>query len=347
MPKRSDNRRRRRLPPPAPLEARRSANEQAVQTFFSASDPAWRWVLILGLRDYRSDMARLGRLADRESHCDGEWTKDSYLYGPLVHGLTAAAVNECAQHCEDLFAVLMFLREPIDFAQKMLSYKAGKVTAFGKGLIELDDDEIRRLFVVPDAEAVGSGLAEAPDPARCVEWYSAAAATLGTLAREVAVWYSTYEDFHVQYKHGLKLAMLPYGTPTPEAVAERRSNVSGPLLAFTNEPISEMLAAPSQQQGMIFPNLAPQVRAHLRALVDERAVLRYKQSGPSVDLDDVVAISAKVAQLLRIAAFNRLAVRADRSGGEYQFRLPGALHFQTLTLSLDASAAPSLEDFQK
>ena len=32
-------------------------NEAAIRQFFAASDPAWRWVLILGLRDLRQRVA--------------------------------------------------------------------------------------------------------------------------------------------------------------------------------------------------------------------------------------------------------------------------------------------------
>lgn len=109
------------------------------------SDPAWRWVLILGLRDLRGNASRLGNLADTESPPGSGWSEDTYVYGPLVHGLTAAAVNECAQHCEDLFAVLRFLREPLEFSKRMLDYKAGTVTQFGEQLGGLDDAAIQRL----------------------------------------------------------------------------------------------------------------------------------------------------------------------------------------------------------
>ncbi|HEX9967920.1 MAG TPA: hypothetical protein VGB06_08230 [Solirubrobacterales bacterium] len=45
-------------------------NEAAVRQFFAASDPAWRWVLILGLRDLRANATRLGELASAESRGD-------------------------------------------------------------------------------------------------------------------------------------------------------------------------------------------------------------------------------------------------------------------------------------
>lgn len=317
-----------------------------MRQFFSASDPAWRWVLILGLRDLRANASRLGQLAAAESRGHASWSEDSYVYGPLIHGLTAAAVNECAQHCEDLFAVVMFLREQFDFAKRMSSYGAGTVTRFGEGLSKRSDENLAALFLVPTADTVREGLEKAEDPDAGFAAFEDGTRRLGERVRRIVEWYSTYEDFHVQYKHGLKLAMRPYGNPTAEAIEERRSNVSAALLAFTTEPITEMIAGPQQQQGMIFPNLIPEAQEHLAELVKERAILRYKMSGPPVDLDDVVAISRSVVQLLRIAATNRLST-ADGldEHSQYRFDLPGECDDETVTVVLELAAAPALHDF--
>jgi hypothetical protein len=50
-----------------------------------------------------------GRLAAEEMGNE-TWAKEDYLYGPLALGIAAAAVNEASEHCEDLFALLTFLR---------------------------------------------------------------------------------------------------------------------------------------------------------------------------------------------------------------------------------------------
>lgn len=348
MPSKKRGKKKRSVPgkPRPPVDARRAANEASVRTFFAASDPAWRWVLILGLRDLRANATKLGELAAAESPEGAGWADDRYVYGPLIHGITAAAVNECAQHCEDLFAVLMFLREDLEFSKRMLSYNAGSVTRSGLKLRELDDEAIARRFVVPTASVVEEGLTLADDAARSMAMFEEAVVRLGQRVRRVVDWYEIYEDFHLQYKHGLKLAMRPYGDPTPEAIAERRSDIGAPLLAFTSEPISKMLRGPNPQQGMIFPNLVPEAQAHLSALVEERAVLRYKMSGPPVDLNEVAEVSGTVVQLLRIAAANRLAVGEGLDEGTYSFELPGDQRYETVTVVLALDSAPTLRDFQ-
>jgi hypothetical protein len=54
---------------------RRAANEEAVRQFFAAWDPAWRWVLVLGLRELRRDPIRLGRLASTEANGREGWQR--------------------------------------------------------------------------------------------------------------------------------------------------------------------------------------------------------------------------------------------------------------------------------
>ena len=331
--------------PNVPAAARRAVNEAAVRQFFAAGDPAWRWILILGLRDLRANADHLGELAASETGNDS-WSEDTYVYGPLVHGLTAAAVNECAQHCEDLFAVLKFMREDLNFAKRMSSYGAGTVTKFGRDLAELNDDEIAGLFLVPSAATVKVGLTKAENPDASFAVFEAGVKRLVERVRAIVDWYSIYEDFHVQYKHGLKLAARPYGDPTEETIEERRRDVKGPLLAFTTDPIQKMIAGPQQQQGMIFPNLIPEAREHLTELVADRAMLRYKMSGPEVDLDEVVATSRGVLKLLRVAATNRIAIGDGLDeDSQIRFDLPGDTHDETISILLELDAAPTLRDF--
>ncbi len=348
--KKAKGKRRRRTveaPTKVPAATRRAVNEAAVRQFFGASDPAWRWVLILGLRDLRANATRLGELAATEAGHES-WSEDTYVYGPLVHGLTAAAVNECAQHCEDLFAVLKFMREDLNFAKRMSSYGAGAVTKFGRDLAGLSDNEIVSLFLVPSAATVKVGLTKAEHPDASFAVFQAGVKRLAERVRAIVDWYSIYEDFHVQYKHGLKLAARPYGDPTQETIEERRRDVKGPLLAFTTDPIEMMVTGPQQQRGLIFLNLIPEAREHLSELVADRAMLRYKMSGPEVDLDEVVATSRRVFKLLRVAATNRIAISDGLDeDSQIRFDLPGNTHDETLSILLELDTAPKLDDFPK
>lgn len=323
-------------------DERRAANEDAVRGFFAGWDPAWRWILLLGLRQLRDDPVALGRLASAEADDQESWSEETYVYGPLTRGLTAAAVNEVAQYCEDLFALLRFLREPEYFARRMGSYAAGKVVEFGRGLATADDAAVSRLLLVPDADTVRAGLDGAPDVPGATAVIETGRARLGAMVRETAAFYREFEDFHNQYKHGLKLPLRGFGTIPPETVAERRGDRRAPLFAYTNEPIAAMLRRSQPQQMMMF-NAGERQRPHLAELVAERNLLRL-QLAHEVDLDEVVDRAHVIMQLLQIAQVNRLALgRVDDD--EQGFDLPGERRWERIHVTVRLDRPLALEDF--
>lgn len=312
--------------------------------FFAAWDPAWRWILILGMRQLRGDPVALGALASAEANGHGSWAEETYAYGPLSLGITAAAVNEAAQHCEDLFALLRFLREAAYFAREMANYSAGKVVEFGRKLVDADDATISRLFLVPDPETVRAGLADAADPESSTAAVEAGRARLGEMVRETAASYRAYENFHVHYKHGLKLPLSPFGVPTQEAIEERKSNLKAPLFSYTTEPISAMLRRPRPEQVMML-QLGRNQQANMSKLVEERNVLRLRLAH-DVDLDEVVRRSYTVLRLLRLAQTNRLALGKVEDGNQ-SLSLPGEGKWEQVDVLVKLDRMLSLNDFTK
>jgi hypothetical protein len=332
--------------PPLDARTRRTINEEAVKQFLSTWDPAWRWMLVLGIRDMRANLSHLGELALAETGLN-EWTHEGYVYGPLALGLTAAAVNEAAQHSEDLFALLKFLPESTEFAKRMMSYSAGQVTALGRSLPECSNDAIRALFFVPDRRVILDGLCKATDPQASVQKVEQGIERLLALTREVADWYLSYEFFHLQYKHGLKLPLRrPFGGELPgSTIDKRKQNVEAPLLAYTNETLSASLARPPEQQGLMMPG-SPTSAPHLVQLINERALLRFQMAGQPIDLDDVVALCWSIVRLQRIAAANRIAVSDGLNDDSQQgFQLPAEDPYEVINVTLELARPATLADF--
>lgn len=327
-----------------PLDAatRRAINEEQVRRFFSWWDPTWRWVLILGLRDMRSNLGRLGELATAELGND-TWSEETYVYGPLALGITAAAVDEATQHCEDLFALLSFLRDEDSFARRMGSYSAGKVIVLSEKLAIDTDDAVAARFCLPALTTIEEGMSNAEDPEAAIATAREGVARLAELVRSVVRFYKTYEFFHVQYKHGLRVLFRPFGLPTAEAVAERKGDVRAPLFAASNEPIAQMLKRPPEQQALMF-HLTALTQPHLQELVAGRHLLRAQMAGPEVDLDDVVAQSWVVSRLLRIAQANRLALGALDDDSQQTFQVPGPGPKEAIDLRIEPARAVELRD---
>ena len=290
---------------------------------------------------------RASRSARASRDWQRQWEDESYVYGPLALGLTAAAVNEAAQHCEDLFALLKFLPEPAEFVKRMTSYSAGQVTAFGRSIVNRSDSDIRKLFLIPDQQTFIDGLQNSDDPQAAISAVQEAVERLIALTRGVVNWYQSYEFFHVQYKHGMKLPFRPFGGTLPAAtIEERKQNVVGQMLAYTNENLAATLARPPDQQAIMIPDAGPNTTAHLAELIQERALLRHQMSGPPLDLDDVVEVSRTVMRLLKIASANRLAISDGlNNGSEQTFQLPGQDTNETVDVTIERASPLTLADF--
>ena len=298
-------------------------NAVGIRRFLSAWDPSWRWVLLLGMRELRADTPKLGRVA-AERHGDEGFAEAAYTAGPVATGITAAALNETALHCEDLFALLKFIRST-DFVGDVMRYSAGGVTRFGEDLAKKSRDEVRRLFLFPDMDTIRTGLDGVEDIEADLALIDEHLDHLYELVQKVVSWYVEFKWFHVQYKHGLKVALRPFGTPTDEAVAERLETVTMPLFAFSNETITEMMKRPLQQQGMMMFDLDnPAINPHINRLVEERRLLRYQSSGKAVDLDELIDLSWEISRLLRCLIHNCVALLDGLGENSIQaFELPG------------------------
>jgi hypothetical protein len=328
---------------PIPAETRRQINEAEVRRYFSAWDPSWRWILVLSLRETRSNLTRLGRLAADEMGNES-WIEEDYVYGPLALGITAAAVNEATQHCEDLFALLSFLRDPLTFARNIGSYGPGRVLRLKDEMKGESDAELARRFCVPSVDAIEDEIGKGEGPRAAVDAVRGGIGRLGNLVREVIDFYETYEFFHLQYKHGLKILFRPFGVgPSPEAIAERKTDVRAPIFAITNEVVSKMVQRPPRQQGLVFYAI-PEARPHLAEFMANRDLLRVQMAGPPVDLDHVVAHCWTVSRLLRIASANRLALGAFDEHGQQSFELPGEGEREVVSVCIEPPRALELRD---
>lgn len=231
----------------------------------------------------------------------------------------------------------------------MTAYSAGSVVNFGRELADASSPRLRALFMIPAEDEVHRGLAKAADPEAAVALFEEGLQRLVAMTRQVSDWYLKYEFFHLQYKHGLKLPFSPFSHRIPEeTVRERRENVSAPLIAFTNEPLSRTLKRPPSQQAIVIPDLGPAVSHHLEELVERRDLLRYQMSGGDVDLDGVVDQSFAIARLLSIARDNRLALSAGlNADGQQAFRLPAQESLESMRVSLQLDRPVDLNSFQK
>lgn len=242
---------------------------------------------------------------------------DSFIYGAGTRGLLSSALNETVMYCEDLFALVKFIREPEYFAKRVVQYKAGKVIRVASQLAEMPEDNLLKLWMVPDRfhlESVGSVDA--------LNRYDDGCRNLISLVGDICQHYLKWCRFHNHYKHGLKIPMIPYNRTLPEeSIAQFKEVISTNLWTYDSSSIREASAAGRLKKGMMLPDLSPELRPHMVALQEEGNLLRYHYEG-SIDIDTCLQVGQKILLLIDLLLGNRDNLVDASLNGSNTFQLP-------------------------
>lgn len=327
-----------------------AANEHQVITFFTSWRPEWRLVKLIGLRRllrersaWRDDASEDVMIGDLD---------DSYVYGAMTSGLLAGAVSEVVMSCEDLLALLRALREEHHFARRIINYDAGRIRRTADVLGGFAEDQVAAVFLVPPMSSVDAGFnhPDAPqrDTAAARQRVVDARQRLREMVASVCHWYGRYEFFHNRYKHGLSLALQPFGGALPPTtVASRRASLSGSVIAYDNDPITDKLVRGQLKwASLTVPNMAPAISPHLKALANDRNLLRYVL-GRDMDLGALIETARDVLDLSLIARANRLAFANRTEEDGHTFELPAADRGPRLHITVSPSSlTPELGDYR-
>lgn len=300
--------------PSLPAEVREAANRWALHYWSDTVETEWRAVLLEGLlrlmREREALVADLQLLPENPEHAN------NYLHGVLPRGLAAAALNELAMYCEDLFALLRAMHHRGDFAREILGYRGGTVTRLGQVLRDADDDTLLRAFYVPPVEII-CDTADA-DNTQVVQNLRHGMGMLLTQVREIAGWYFDNAASHTRYKHGLQVHLRTFGDLPDEEVEKRRTATAATVITMTNQQ-------PSSGRGGLMFQAPDELLGYLGALYQNELLLRVEMQLPATDLVDLARLGWVVAGLQHTLVQNRLAVLdGPDATGQQDLWLPNA-----------------------
>jgi hypothetical protein len=284
---------------------RRAANDLQLQIYFQRYHHFWRLHKLINYRHFLKNREEM-RVVYRDAYGAGNFDEDQLIYGHITNGVLSDAISELTMLCEDYFGLLRFIRESHLFIKKALAYAAGTVTAKSRMLGELSRDDARRLFFIPTEELISAVFAI--DPATRDEKVSALTAKvdhLRVLHRTATTFFEQHKDFHVQYKHGLKLCINGLHLSLPDAeVARRKQELSAPLFAFESKP----LFSQGYRSAPFIPAFAdPRIGPHAATLLQDLNLLHIEFLD-NVDIDDLVSKAKHIVILMDILIRNRLAL---------------------------------------
>ena len=291
-------------------EARRTANDRMFQNFVACYDPGWRLTKLLALQVILEQRGLLqAKLA--EVHLDPEMSGEAYVYGPASNGLIFSAIAETAMACEDFFALINGIREPQYFVRSTVSYSAGSVKNLIKRIHRAKDEAILKALLLP-APAQLELLLESSDQDvnerdAVLERYSRYCALAVKMVREAARAFERFETPYNQYKHGLTVALRPFGNlPGDAHVRELKTKLGGQVVFYDNDRIEDAFSKGNLQGGVAF-FMDADSHPYLLELIKERNHLRYANVS-FIEIAELVGTVQALSTLSVCLIRNRLAL---------------------------------------
>jgi hypothetical protein len=185
-------------------QQRTQASVDLTLTYIQNYYPDWRLAKVLTIKKLLAQRYEFYKdfIQDVKSHRDenGEAT----IAQEIRNGLYFDAISQSVQYVEDLFALINASLKPDYFIKNIINYDAGKVTNLIKSFnANVSAKKISEAFHFPDNLPFTT-----EDDKKA---YDVQVDYLLSLVKDVAKFHKDYEYFHNQYKHGLAVAMRPFG----------------------------------------------------------------------------------------------------------------------------------------
>lgn len=278
--------------------------QDQVQRFFASYYSNWRLHQILTLEklykerfDFYKDIIQTTKQSDDP---DGSAT----IAQEVGNGLLFEAISHCIQYIEDLFAIVK-AGENVDFFIKgIITYDAGKISNFIKQ--KFNREQLCKAFHFPFYSE------DFPDKGTN-EVYKSAIERLFNLISVFKQFHKQYQFFYTQYKHGLTIALRPYGLYDNEKIEKSKTGEFDPYLAaFDNLGAEKLKDKQERFNNMLFmPCFTESVRENLPELMREDNLIRYVFPPEDTDFEKMKEIAFRVRDCINVIGNNIMEKAAN------------------------------------
>lgn len=295
---------------------KRDANDHQIQLYFTSYDRFWRLNKLFLIKKSLEDRDELTAYY-KKIYGDGYFDYDKYVYENITNGLLADAVSETVMLCEDYFGILKFIRDRHYFVKRIVNYKAGSVAGVANKLKTISNDQVRRLFFIPDHEFVQinftrGNVATANSD---IKLFNSRLQMLLSSHNEAIRFYHSKIDAYNSYKHGLKLCLNGFGQGISEdALEERKKSLSAGVFKFENKN--------TNISGMILPNIANRaIRNNTLELFKDRNLLHFALLH-EVHIDSLITMAKNIMSAITVLVANRTSLISDEGMSQIEVCLP-------------------------
>ena len=289
---------------------RTQAGKHQLKYFLSTQYPMWRVTLVKTIRKilenpigfYEPIYGEIRRYEDEDM--------PSTINCEVRNGLFFEALSQSIQAIEDLFSLMRNCDDLAYFAKHVITYQASEVTKYIQRFDTNNTEYMLKQYGLPYFELEITWENEA-----VFQSYVEVVQLIKEYMDALIAHHKKYYLYYCQYKHGLSVALRPFGAGQPSGSGDP---FEGAIMVFDNKNfIKRNKGTPGQ---FMIPDFHPSIAPHLSALHDEDNLLRAELR--LVNIQDLVDIVEKAYALLSVLHRNLnyfCNVEDDAAIHEYAF----------------------------
>jgi hypothetical protein len=300
-------------------QQRTKASVDLTLTYLQNYYPDWRLAKVLTIQKILAERYEFYKDIIEEVKSQPDGNGEATIAQEIRNGLYFDAISQCVQYVEDLFALINAGTKPDYFIKNIITYNAGKVTSLIKAFnANLSTKKISEAFHFQNE------LPFTSDDDK--KTYDQHVEYLLSLAKDVVKFYKDYEYFHNQYKHGLAVAMRPFGnTYVQEQIDQDKQGTFEPYIAvYDNRELSiaAKMGTFRAKDGAIMVGFTENVRPFIGDLAKENNFIRLVHPEDSkLDINLLVDVAYKTRACINTFLSNYTSkINADKN--ELKFQLP-------------------------
>src|ERR1043165_3039385 len=236
----------------------------------------------------------------------------------IRNGLFFDTIAQTVQYSEDLFALIKASSRPEFFIRNIVTYSAGEVTSFLKGF-KCNHKNTSQAFFLPQELTFND--------AKINQTYEEDVQRLIEYVQDIQLFYKNYEFVYNQYKHGLAVALRPYGNLYgPQQIEQDMKGELDPYLAVwdnLNFKAASKRGNISADRAIMMPYLTPNVMPYAHQLQSENNFLRFVfPADIPMDIDFLVEMAMKIRSCITVFISNYQSNINPTNDGKKKWVLP-------------------------
>lgn len=243
-------------------EERMVAGRRQLCFYLANQYPMWRVVMVKSIKNIVENLDGFyGPIFDELKRYDDE-KEDETVRGEIRNGLFFEALSQSVQAVEDLFSLMKYSGDIPFFAKNVVTYDASKVTRYIRNFDTKNTEFLLQQFQVPYLS-----LDEPWENIEVFDKYVEAVQLIREYMDALIEHHKTYYFHYCQYKHGMAVALRPFGNST-----HGDDILEGVVMTFDNVKFTKRIHA--TLPAMMIPDFHPDIAKHITALHEEDNLLR-------------------------------------------------------------------------